>query len=128
MLISPASTLRLCGAFLLLLLTSGCDLAAIGDDSLTVRVTVQDVNTGEPLSAARVGVGYDQLGLSVDWIETTNADANGQAVFEVAECERSSLLVNAFGATANGGSYGPSKEYIPCEPGEASVTLELAQY
>lgn len=96
---------------------------------MTIRVTAQDVNSGDPLPNARVGVGYDRFGLSVDWIETTETDANGQVVFELAECERSSLIVNAFSArAADGGSYGPRKEYISCEPGEVSVTLEMAQY
>ena len=121
--------LRVVGALFCLLLASGCDVASIGDDSVTVRVIVQDVNTKDPLPNARVGVGYTRFLYDVDWIETTETNASGQVVFTIAECERDELIVNAFGASAaGGGSYGPSKEYLPCKRGEHSVTLELAQY
>lgn len=129
MLSSPVSTRRLCAAFLVLLLASGCTVLTEGDDSMTVRVTALDVNTREPLPTARVGIGYDQFGVSVNWIETTNVDARGQAVFEVAECGHGTLIVNAFSAQSPSGRlYGPRKEYIACEPGETSVILEMAQY
>ena len=40
-----------------------------------------------PLAEPRVTELLDRFGLSVNWIETTNADASGQVVFEVAESE-----------------------------------------
>ena len=122
------SVLRLLSVFLCVLFASGCDGLAAGDDSVTVRVTVQDVNTGAALPDAKVGLGYNNL-VNYKWLEVAQTDARGQYVFELAECGRDTYLVNAFSARASdGGSYGPTQESFSCEPGDHSIMLRMAQY